>query len=53
MAKFKYNLIYRDSSGEFLDDENVWINAKDKLDASCKIRKEYPKASNYTLIESE
>lgn len=53
MAKFTFNLVYRDSSGEFIDDENVWINARDKLDAMWKIKQEYPKASNYTLIKSE
>ena len=52
MAKFTFNLIYRDSSGEIIADENVWITARDKLDALWKIKQEYPKA-DYTLIKSE
>ena len=33
MAKFVFNLIYRDKNGEFIDDENVWVRASSKLDA--------------------
>ena len=50
MAKFRYNLIYRDSSGEIIDDENVWVRASNKLDAYSKVREEYPKASEYTFL---
>lgn len=53
MAKFTYKLIYRDKNREIIDDENVWIRARDKLDAYSKIREEYPKASDYILIKSE
>ena len=53
MAKFTFNLIYRDKNGEFMDDENVWISARDKLEALVKVKEEYPKASSYTLIRSE
>lgn len=52
MSTFVFNLIYTDENGEFLDDENVWIVAKDKLEAVYKVKMEYPKASNYTLIKS-
>lgn len=53
MAKFTFNLIYRDKNGEFIDDENVWVSASDKLDALAKVKIEYPRASSYTLIKSE
>lgn len=53
MAKFRYNLIYRNSSGEMIDDENVWIRANNKLDAYSKVREEYPKASEYTFLGTE
>lgn len=53
MAKFTFNLVYRDSSGEIIDDENVWITTRDKRDALYKIKQEYPKAKDYTLIKSE
>lgn len=53
MSKFVFNLVYRDKDGEFIDDENVWVSAKDKLEALCRVKEEYPKASSYTLIRSE
>lgn len=53
MAKFVFNLIYRDKNGEFIDDENVWVRASNKLDALSKVKEEYPRASDYTLIRSE
>lgn len=53
MAKFVFNLVYRDKNGEFMDDENVWVRASNKLDALSKVKEEYPTASNYTLIRSE
>ena len=53
MPKFIFNLIYRDKNGEFIDDENVWVTARDKLDAVTKVKEEYPKVSEYTLIRSE
>lgn len=53
MAKFIFNLIYRDKTGEFIDDENVWIRAENKFDALSKVKEEYPKASEYILIKSE
>lgn len=53
MAKFVFNLIYRDKSGEFIDDENVWVRASGKLEALSKVKEEYPRASSYTLIKSE
>lgn len=53
MAKFVFNLIYRDKDGEFIDDENVWVNASNKLEALSRIKEEYPRASSYTLIKSE
>ena len=49
MAKFTFNLIYRDKNGEFVDDENVWVRADNKLEALAKVKSEYPKASSYTL----
>lgn len=52
MAKFIFNLVYRDKNGEIIDDENVWISARDKLDAFWKVRQEYPRASSHTLIKS-
>lgn len=53
MAKFIFNLIYRDKKGEFMDDENVWVRASNKLDARSIVEREYPRASSYTLIKSE
>lgn len=53
MAKFVFHLIYRDKNGEFVDDENVWVSASDKLEALSRVKEEYPKASSYTLIRSE
>ena len=53
MAKFVFNLIYRDKDGEFIDDENVWVRASNKLDALAKVKEEYPRASEYTLIKLE
>lgn len=53
MAKFTFNLIYRDKDGEFIDDENVWVRASNKLEAISRVKEEYPKASSYTLIRSE
>ena len=53
MAKFIFNLIYRDKTGEFIDDENVWIRAENKFDALSKVKEEYPRASEYILIKSE
>ena len=53
MAKFIFNLIYRDKNGEFVDDENVWVSASNKLEALSRVKEEYPRASSYTLIKSE
>ena len=53
MAKFKFNLVYRDSSGEIIDDENVWVRANEKIDAYIKVREEYPKASDYIFLGVE
>ena len=53
MAKFIFNLVYRDKNGEFVDDKNVWVRADNKLEALSRVKEEYPKASNYTLIKSE
>lgn len=53
MAKFIFNLVYRDKQGEIIDDENVWVRASNKLEALARVKEEYPKASNYTLIKSE
>ena len=53
MAKFIFNIVYRDKNGDFVDDENVWIRASNKLDALSKVREEYPRASEYILIKSE
>lgn len=53
MPKFTFNLVYRDKDGEFIDDENVWVSAGDKLEALSKVKEEYPRASSYTLIRSE
>lgn len=53
MAKFVFNLIYRDKDGEFIDDENVWVNASNKLEVLSRVKEEYPRASSYTLIRSE
>lgn len=53
MAKFIFNLIYRDKNGEFIDDENVWVSASNKLEALSRVKEEYPRASSYTLIKSE
>ena len=53
MTKFVFNLIYRNKTGEFIYDENVYIRAENKLDALSKVREEYPRASEYTLIKSE
>ena len=53
MAKFTFNLIYRDKNGEFVDDENVWVSARDKFQARAIVEQEYPKASSYALIKSE
>ena len=53
MAKFIFNLIYRDKNGEFIDDENVWVRASNKLDARSMVEQEYPRASIYTFIKSE
>lgn len=53
MAKFVFNLVYRDKNGEFVDDENVWVRANSKLEALSRVQEEYPRASSYTLIKSE
>ena len=53
MAKFIFNLVYRDKNGEFIDDENVWVSASNKLEALSRVKEEYPRASSYTLIKSE
>lgn len=53
MPKFVFNLIYRDKDGEFIDDENVWVSARDKLEALSRVKEEYPRASSYILIRSE
>lgn len=53
MAKFIFNLVYRDKNGEFIDDENVWVSASNKLEALSRVKEEYPRASIYTLIKSE
>lgn len=57
MAKFVFNLVYIDKDGEFIhsfiNDENVWVSASDKLEAFSRVKEEYPRASNYTLIRSE
>lgn len=53
MAKFVFNLVYRDKSGEFIDDENVWVPAPNKLEALARVKEEYPRASEYILIKSE
>ena len=53
MAKFTFNLVYRDKNGEFVDDENIWVRASNKLDALSRVKEEYPRASSYTLIKSE
>ena len=53
MAKFVFNLVYRDKNGEFVNDENVWVNARNKLEALSKVKEEYSRASSYTLIKSE
>ena len=53
MAKFTFNLVYRDKDGEFIDDENVWVSASDKLEALSRVKEEYPRASEYILIKSE
>lgn len=53
MAKFIFNLIYRDKNGEFIDVENVWVSAINKLEALSKVKEEYPRASEYIFIKSE
>lgn len=53
MTKFIFNLVYRDENGEFVDDENVWVNASSKLEAISEVKREYPRASEYLLIKSE
>lgn len=53
MVKFIFNLIYRDKNGEFVDVENVWIRAENKLDALFKVKEKYPRASEYIFIKSE
>lgn len=53
MTKFVFNLIYRDKDGEFIDDENVWVPASNKLEALSRVKEEYPRASEYTLIKSK
>lgn len=53
MAKFVFNLVYRDKDGKFVDDENVWVSARNKLEALSRVKEEYPRASSYTLIRSE
>ena len=53
MAKFIFNLIYKNENGEFIDDENVWVKAHDKFDALAEAKRKYPKASKYILIKSE
>ena len=53
MAKFTFNIVYRDKNGEFVDDENVRVRADNKLEALSRVKEEYPRASSYTLIKSE
>lgn len=53
MAKFVFNLTYRNKDGEYTDDENVWVHASNKLEALVRVKEEYPRASDYVLISSE
>ena len=53
MAKFTFNLVYRDKNGEFIDDENVWVRADNKLDALSKVREEYPHLTDFVLLRVE
>lgn len=57
MAKFVFNLVSIDKDGEFIhsfiDDENVWVSASNKLEALSRVKEEYPKAISYTLMRSE
>lgn len=53
MAKFVFNLTYRNKDGEYVDDENVWVPASNKLEALARVKEEYPKAADYILISSE
>lgn len=57
MAKFVFNLVSIDKDGEFIhsfiDDENVWVSASDKLEALSRVKEEYPRAISYTLMRSE
>lgn len=53
MAKFVFNLIYKDENGEFIDDENVWVRADNKLDALSKVQEEYPNSTSFVLLRVE
>lgn len=53
MAKFIFNLTYRNKDGGYVDDENVWVHASNKLEAFARVKEEYPKAADYTLVRSE
>lgn len=53
MAKFIFNLVYRDKDGEFINDENIWVRADNKLDALSKVREEYPHSTDFVLLKSE
>lgn len=53
MAKFVFNLIYKDKNGEFIDDENVWVRAENKLDALSKVKEEYPNSTSFVLLRVE
>lgn len=52
MPKFTFKRFYRTSNGE-IDDENVWISTRDKFDAICGIKAEYPKSVDFILLSSE
>jgi hypothetical protein len=47
MAKFIFKIYWKN------DDENVWVTAKNKLEAISELKSEYPNIKDYLLLRVE
>lgn len=45
MAKFVFKIYWTN------DDENVWVSARDKVEAIFELRSEYPNIKDFLLLE--
>lgn len=52
MSKYIFNRRYKCSDGE-IDDENVWVEASSKSEALSKVKYEYPRSVDFTLIRTK